>query len=111
MVPGTNSDSSPSSMEMEYWSVDASKRMRSAARLGTIARTIRCRHVNRGSVSSGVAAGVVLTQLFQHIDSVFRWNGSDLKILVDPALDLQAAVVGSIEADSVGVLILSCPTY
>src|SRR4051812_32432285 len=96
-------------MEMEYLSVDASSRMRNAARVGTTVKAIRCRQVNRGSASSGVAAGVVLTRLFQHIDSVFRWNGSDLEVLIDPALHLQATVVGGIEADAISVLILTRP--
>ena len=57
-----------------------------------------------------MAAGVVLTRLFQHIDPVFSWNGSDLEVLVDPTLDLQATVVRGIEADAISVLILARPT-
>src|SRR5436305_415833 len=112
MVPGANSEAAPSSMEIEYLSVAPSTRIRRAVKNGTTDSMMRCRQVNRGSESSVEAAGVVLTRLFHHILHFHSGQRrSDLKVVVDPALDLKPAIIGDIEADAVRVLILTRPAH
>src|SRR6266404_374218 len=82
MVAGANSLAAPSSIDTEYLSVEPSNLMSSAARIGTVARTSRCRQLKYGSTSGATAVGeVVLTWLFHHIfRSLQLWRATRRQI-------------------------------